>query len=228
MKRGRPGAAKLPRPRGRLPGRRGPDRRARCSRSRRWRCWTTGPTSTCSTRSSGAGPSSCSAWRCSACSTTRSDGARPRTRPAAGAATRAPCWPGGSPRARSRRRGRWRSPPTRPPGGVRRGCDYVADLALLLLATNLFNLLDLRPGRVEKVFVVLLAGLCIGGTTLEPLELRRRVRRPGAGGRRLHAARAGDARRHRLEPGRRPRRRRAPGDAGRDRAGWSRWGSSRR
>ena len=30
------------------------------------------------------------------------------------------------------------------------GLDYVADLALLLLATNLFNLLDLRPGRVEK------------------------------------------------------------------------------
>ena len=28
----------------------------------------------------------------------------------------------------------------------RQGIDYVADLALLLLATNLFNLLDLRPG----------------------------------------------------------------------------------
>jgi UDP-GlcNAc:undecaprenyl-phosphate GlcNAc-1-phosphate transferase len=51
------------------------------------------------------------------------------------------------------------------------GVDYVADLALLLLATNLFNLLDLRPGRVEKIFVALLAGLCIGGTTVEPLEL---------------------------------------------------------
>ena len=34
----------------------------------------------------------------------------------------------------------------------REGIDYVADLALLLLATNLFNLLDLRPGRVEKAF----------------------------------------------------------------------------
>ena len=51
------------------------------------------------------------------------------------------------------------------------GIDYVADLALLLLATNLFNLLDLRPGRVEKAFGALLAGLCIGAATLEPLEL---------------------------------------------------------
>jgi len=51
------------------------------------------------------------------------------------------------------------------------GLDYVVDLALLLLATNLFNLLDLRPGRVEKVFVALLAGLCIGAWTVEPLEM---------------------------------------------------------
>lgn len=48
---------------------------------------------------------------------------------------------------------------------------YVADLALLLLTTNLFNLLDLRPGRVEKVFVALLAALCVGAWTAEPLEL---------------------------------------------------------
>jgi UDP-GlcNAc:undecaprenyl-phosphate/decaprenyl-phosphate GlcNAc-1-phosphate transferase len=48
---------------------------------------------------------------------------------------------------------------------------YVADLALLLLTTNLFNLLDLRPGRVEKVFVALLAALCIGAWTVVPLEL---------------------------------------------------------
>lgn len=56
-------------------------------------------------------------------------------------------------------------------GRGQEGLDYVVDLVLLLLATNLFNLLDLRPGRVEKVFVLLLAGLCIGATTLEPLEL---------------------------------------------------------
>lgn len=53
----------------------------------------------------------------------------------------------------------------------RQGIDYVADLALLLLTTNLFNLLDLRPGRVEKVFGVLLAGLCIGAWTAQPIEL---------------------------------------------------------
>jgi len=56
-------------------------------------------------------------------------------------------------------------------GRGQEGIDYVADLALLLLATNLFNLLDLRPGRVEKAFVLLLAGLCIGAWTPEPLEL---------------------------------------------------------
>ena len=48
---------------------------------------------------------------------------------------------------------------------------YLADLALLLLATNLFNLLDLRPGRVEKAFVILLTGLCIGAWTLYPVDL---------------------------------------------------------
>jgi UDP-GlcNAc:undecaprenyl-phosphate/decaprenyl-phosphate GlcNAc-1-phosphate transferase len=56
-------------------------------------------------------------------------------------------------------------------GRGREELDYVADLALLLLATNLFNLLDLRPGRVEKVFFVLIAGLCLAGWTAEPLEL---------------------------------------------------------
>ena len=56
-------------------------------------------------------------------------------------------------------------------GRGQEGLDYVVDLALLLLATNLFNLLDLRPCRVEKVFVALMAGLCVGGTTLdEPLD----------------------------------------------------------
>lgn len=48
---------------------------------------------------------------------------------------------------------------------------YLIDLALLLLTTNLFNLLDLRPGRVEKVLALLLAGICIGAATVFPLEL---------------------------------------------------------
>ena len=48
---------------------------------------------------------------------------------------------------------------------------YVADLALLLLTTNLFNLLDLRPGRVEKVLVALLAAVCIATWTAVPVEL---------------------------------------------------------
>ena len=56
-------------------------------------------------------------------------------------------------------------------GRGREGLGYVADLALLLLATNLFNLLDLRPGRVEKAFAALLAGLCLAAWTPLPLEL---------------------------------------------------------
>ena len=77
---------------------------------------------------------------------------RPRTPRAAGAGTPARCAAAASRPARSRRSGRSRWPPTRSPGRGREGIDYVADLALLLLATNLFNLLDLRPGRVEKAF----------------------------------------------------------------------------
>ncbi|HET7120026.1 MAG TPA: hypothetical protein VFI17_02100 [Solirubrobacterales bacterium] len=48
---------------------------------------------------------------------------------------------------------------------------YVADIALLVLATNLFNLLDLRPGRAEKGLALLGAGLCLGAWTFGPLEL---------------------------------------------------------
>ncbi|HET7418238.1 MAG TPA: hypothetical protein VFJ61_11500 [Solirubrobacterales bacterium] len=48
---------------------------------------------------------------------------------------------------------------------------YIADVALLILATNLGNLLDLRPGRAEKGLALLGAGLCLGAWTLEPLEL---------------------------------------------------------
>lgn len=48
---------------------------------------------------------------------------------------------------------------------------YLADVILLILATNLFNLLDLRPGRAEKGLVLLGAGLCLGAWTFAPLEL---------------------------------------------------------
>ena len=56
-------------------------------------------------------------------------------------------------------------------GRGRESFDYLADLALLLLTTNLFNLLDLRPGRVEKAFAALLAVVCLGAWTVAPLDL---------------------------------------------------------
>jgi UDP-GlcNAc:undecaprenyl-phosphate/decaprenyl-phosphate GlcNAc-1-phosphate transferase len=48
---------------------------------------------------------------------------------------------------------------------------YIADVALLILTTNLGNLLDLRPGRAEKGLALLGAGLCLGAWTLAPVEL---------------------------------------------------------
>jgi hypothetical protein len=53
----------------------------------------------------------------------------------------------------------------------RESLDYVVDLALLLLATNFANLLDLRPGRAEKALALVAAGLSIGYWTLAPVEL---------------------------------------------------------
>jgi UDP-N-acetylmuramyl pentapeptide phosphotransferase/UDP-N-acetylglucosamine-1-phosphate transferase len=41
--------------------------------------------------------------------------------------------------------------------------------AVLVLATNVFNLLDLRPGRATKAFVLLGAGLAIASADLSPL-----------------------------------------------------------
>ncbi len=48
--------------------------------------------------------------------------------------------------------------------------DYLADVALLILTTNLFNLLDLRPGRAEKALVLLGVGLLIGSADTEWLR----------------------------------------------------------
>jgi len=46
--------------------------------------------------------------------------------------------------------------------------DYLLSVALLVLATNFFNLLDLRPGRSTKALILLGAGLTIGSTDVHP------------------------------------------------------------
>jgi UDP-GlcNAc:undecaprenyl-phosphate GlcNAc-1-phosphate transferase len=46
---------------------------------------------------------------------------------------------------------------------------YLLEVALLVLTTNLFNLLDLRPGRSVKALVILGAGLTIGATSARAL-----------------------------------------------------------
>ena len=47
--------------------------------------------------------------------------------------------------------------------------EYLLSVALLVLATNFFNLLDLRPGRSIKALILLGAGLTIGASDLHPL-----------------------------------------------------------
>lgn len=51
------------------------------------------------------------------------------------------------------------------------GWQYLGDIALLLLATNLLNLFDTGPGRAEKAFLLLAVALCAGAWTLAPLEV---------------------------------------------------------
>ena len=45
---------------------------------------------------------------------------------------------------------------------------YLLSVAVLVLATNVFNLLDLRPGRAGKAFVLLAAGILIASRDLDP------------------------------------------------------------
>lgn len=47
--------------------------------------------------------------------------------------------------------------------------EYLLAAALLVLATNFFNLLDLRPGRSIKALVLLGAGLTLGTLEFDPL-----------------------------------------------------------
>ena len=47
--------------------------------------------------------------------------------------------------------------------------EYLLSAAVLVLATNVFNLVDLRPGRAGKAFILLGAGLTIGSGNLDPL-----------------------------------------------------------
>jgi UDP-GlcNAc:undecaprenyl-phosphate GlcNAc-1-phosphate transferase len=46
---------------------------------------------------------------------------------------------------------------------------WLLAVGVLVLATNAFNLLDLRPGRATKAFVLLGAGLTLGSMDLRPL-----------------------------------------------------------
>jgi UDP-GlcNAc:undecaprenyl-phosphate/decaprenyl-phosphate GlcNAc-1-phosphate transferase len=54
-------------------------------------------------------------------------------------------------------------------GGTDTDAEYLLAAAVLVLATNLFNLLDLRPGRSIKALVILGAALTIGATNTRPL-----------------------------------------------------------
>jgi UDP-N-acetylmuramyl pentapeptide phosphotransferase/UDP-N-acetylglucosamine-1-phosphate transferase len=54
-------------------------------------------------------------------------------------------------------------------GAGRSAGEYLLGAAVLVVATNLFNLLDLRPGRSAKLLVLLGAALTIGSMDADPL-----------------------------------------------------------
>jgi UDP-N-acetylmuramyl pentapeptide phosphotransferase/UDP-N-acetylglucosamine-1-phosphate transferase len=54
-------------------------------------------------------------------------------------------------------------------GSGRDAGEYLLAVAVLVLATNLFNLLDLRPGRSAKALVLLGVALSIGAMDADPL-----------------------------------------------------------
>jgi UDP-N-acetylmuramyl pentapeptide phosphotransferase/UDP-N-acetylglucosamine-1-phosphate transferase len=54
-------------------------------------------------------------------------------------------------------------------GAGRSAGEYLLGAAVLVVATNLFNLLDLRPGRSAKLLVLLGAALTIGSMEADPL-----------------------------------------------------------
>lgn len=55
-------------------------------------------------------------------------------------------------------------------GGGRSAVEYGVAVAVVVLCTNVFNLLDLRPGRAAKAFVLLGLALLAGTRELEPLR----------------------------------------------------------
>lgn len=56
-------------------------------------------------------------------------------------------------------------------GTGREALGYLADVALLILATNLFNLFDTGPGRAEKILLLLAIALCLAAWTIQPVLL---------------------------------------------------------
>ena len=187
--------------------------RPRWWRSRRWRRWTTAPTSSCSTPSCGAGSPTWSASPSWGCSTTRSAAGASPARRGAGAATRAPSSPGDLSTGAIKAVGAFALAAYATSGLGRESLDYVVDLALLLLATNMANLLDLRPGRAEKALALVARRALHRLLDARAGRAARPLHRPGHRRRLVHPARAGDARRHRLQPDRRADRDLAGDDA---------------